>query len=404
MMIMPGIIILYLNGRTSRPSSASPRRPPPDAISRRPAVHARGRAFPLSRSTRGDAGERRQCATRPRAWSATPGRRDERVGADAAAASVTGTGRARPRRAGHAARPVHPYVHVVIVAVIGAVAVLAWLIVFEAVNKLLWENDFVTANPWLFPVICLPFSLARRPARQVPPRPDDTSTSRCSTASRGDVSKIDWRTLPVNVVMAWASLFSGAVLGPEGGIGGIASKIAAFYGEKVGIPVEHRSRLVFSTLASAYNGLIANPLFTGRPRHRARQGPGGEEPQPAGQPHRRRDRLPHLLRGGQHRPPGLPAPLADRSRTQPIDVLLVVVFGLIGLVLAVIAGALFRVAAALFGRFEGREVERALVAGRDLQRRRRLRPDPALLGRDADPDGGRRPGGYGPAVLSGWRW
>ena len=58
-----------------------------------------------------------------------------------------------------AARPVHPYVHVVIVAVIGAVVVLAWLVVFEAVSKLLWENDFVEANRWMFPVICLPFSL-----------------------------------------------------------------------------------------------------------------------------------------------------------------------------------------------------------------------------------------------------
>ena len=58
-----------------------------------------------------------------------------------------------------AARPVHPYVHVVVVAVIGALAVLAWLIVFEEVNKLLWENEFVTANRWMFPVICLPFSL-----------------------------------------------------------------------------------------------------------------------------------------------------------------------------------------------------------------------------------------------------
>ena len=35
------------------------------------------------------------------------------------------------------------------------------------------------------------------------------------------------------------------------------------YNEKVGIPKEHRAQLVFSTLASAYNGLIANPLFTG---------------------------------------------------------------------------------------------------------------------------------------------
>ena len=69
--------------------------------------------------------------------------------------------------------------------------------------------------------------------------------------------------MPVAIVMPLVSLFSGAVLGPEGGIGGISSKLAAMYNEKVGIPVEHRPQLVFSTVASAYNGLIANPLFTG---------------------------------------------------------------------------------------------------------------------------------------------
>ena len=45
------------------------------------------------------------------------------------------------------------------------------------------------------------------------------------------------------------------------------------------------------------------------------------------------------------------------------DVILVVLFGLLGLVLALIAGLLFRVSSAFFGRFAGREVERALVAG-----------------------------------------
>jgi hypothetical protein len=42
---------------------------------------------------------------------------------------------------------VHPYVHVVVVAVIGAVSVLAWLIDFELVNRLLWENELVLATP-----------------------------------------------------------------------------------------------------------------------------------------------------------------------------------------------------------------------------------------------------------------
>src|SRR6478609_7859859 len=52
------------------------------------------------------------------------------------------------------AQPVHPYVHVVVVAVIGAVVVLAWLWVYHTLNALIWENSVVTANRWLFPVIC----------------------------------------------------------------------------------------------------------------------------------------------------------------------------------------------------------------------------------------------------------
>ena len=37
--------------------------------------------------------------------------------------------------------------------------VLAWLVAWELVNELLWENEYLEANPWLFPAICLPFSL-----------------------------------------------------------------------------------------------------------------------------------------------------------------------------------------------------------------------------------------------------
>ena len=128
---------------------------------------------------------------------------------------------------------VHPYVHVIAVGFIGAVSVLAWLIVFELGNKLLWENEVILANPWLFPAICLPFSLlvgllVKR--RNAPTNLDESLMDSLA----GDVTRIDWRALPVNIVMALVSLFSGAVLGPEGGIGGIASKIAVLYADKVG--------------------------------------------------------------------------------------------------------------------------------------------------------------------------
>ena len=258
-------------------------------------------------------------------------------------------------------QPVHPYLHVIAVAIIGAIGVLVWLVIFEDVNKLLWENDFVTSNRWMFPVICLPFSLVVGLLVKYRHAPTTLDESLLDSMS-GDVTKIDWRTLPLNVVMAWVSLFSGAVLGPEGGIGGISSKIAAFYGERVAIPVEHRSQLVFSTIAAAYNGLVANPLFTGvlgtelvkDPEAKARNLPANLIGGAIGY-------LTFFAAGSS----GLQNYL-HLAPAQPIraeDIVLVVLFGLLGLILALIGGVFFRVSAAAFGRFKGREVERALVAG-----------------------------------------
>ena len=125
---------------------------------------------------------------------------EEAGGAHEASTSVTGVGSEREvAEPVTAARPVHPYVHVVIVAVIGAVAVLAWLIVFEAVNRLLWENEFVVANPWMFSVICLPFSLLVGLLVKYRHAPTMLGESMLDSLS-GDVSAIDWRKLPVNVV------------------------------------------------------------------------------------------------------------------------------------------------------------------------------------------------------------
>ena len=191
--------------------------------------------------------------------------------------SVTGSGRpgGTDEPTVGPSRPVHPYLHVVVVAVIGGVSVLAWLLLYEALNRLVWENDVVTANPWLFPVICLPFSLVVGLLVKYRHAPTNLDESMIESLS-GDVSKIDWRTLPVNIVMALVSLLAGAVIGPEGGIGGISSKIAALYGEKVRCP---------SSTA---------PSSSSRPSHRpttaswrARCSPASWAPSSSGTPRRR---------------------------------------------------------------------------------------------------------------------
>jgi H+/Cl- antiporter ClcA len=207
----------------------------------------------------------------------------------------------------------------------------------------------------------LPFSLVVGLLVKYRHAPTTLDSSMLDSLS-GDVSKIDWRTLPITILMSLVSLFSGAVLGPEGGIGHIASRIAALYNDKVGIPADQRSRLVFSALSSGYNGLIANPLFTGVM--------GSEL---IADPQAKSRNLPATLIGGSigyliffaAGSAGLQnyLHLSPTQGFKPLDVALVVLFGLLGLVLALITGGLFRASSALFGRFKDRVVERALVAG-----------------------------------------
>ena len=293
--------------------------------------------------------------------------------------------------------PMRLYVHVVVVAMLAAVAVLAWLAVYMAVNRLLWDNDLVEANRWIVPVIVMPFSLLAGLLVKYRKAPTNLDGSMLDSLS-GDPRQINWRGLPVNVLMAWTSLWSGAVLGPEGGIGGIASKLAALYGERLRIPVELRSRLVFTALASAYNGLVANPLFTGVL---------GTEL--VADPASRTRTLPANLIGGSIGflvfmvigSTGLQdyLHLTDSLPITPLDGVAVVAFGLVGMVCAAIMAAMFRVAEGVFGRLRGREVERALLAGLVFSVVGVAAP--VLLASGELQVGGiaANPGAYGPAVL-----
>jgi len=253
------------------------------------------------------------------------------------------------------------YLHVVLVAVIGTVVVLGWLWVYVTVNRLLWENDVITGHPWLAPLICLPFALLTGLLVKYANAPTARDETLLDTLS-GDAAHIEPRLLPANVLVAWTSLLSGAVLGPEGGIGGIGSKLAALYADRAGLPASERSRLVYATLAAAYNGLIASPVFTGVLAVEL-------EPDPV----RRARNLPANLVGGAigflvFRLLGVEGfrdyfRLTTDQPLRPMDALIAVALGLVGLALALVAGVLMRAARRVFERFDGREVQRALAGG-----------------------------------------
>ena len=159
-----------------------------------------------------------------------------------------------------AAYPWGLYLHVIVVSLIGGFGVMLWFVLYEWLNKLIWDGSYVTDHAWMFPVICLPFSLLVGLLVKYAKAPSNLDGSILDSLT-GDVSHLKWRDLPATVATSLASLFSGAVLGPEGAIGNIASKIAALYCDLFRIPADRRPKLVFASVASGYNGLLENPVF-----------------------------------------------------------------------------------------------------------------------------------------------
>ena len=253
------------------------------------------------------------------------------------------------------------YLHVIVVSLIGGFGVLAWFVLYEWLNKLIWDGSYVTDHAWMFPVICLPFSLLVGLLVKYAKAPSNLDGSILDSLT-GDTSHLKWKDLPATVATSLASLFSGAVLGPEGAIGNIASKIAAMYCDLFRIPADRRPKLVFASVASGYNGLLENPVFA------AVLGTEVAETKKQGL-----STLPAALIGGGvgygiflllhetgfvnflHLPP---------VQSYTIwDAFLMVPLALLGLVLALLTAVFMRASAGFFGRLKDLVVLRALVAG-----------------------------------------
>ena len=136
---------------------------------------------------------------------------------------------------------------------------------------------------------------------------------------------------------------------------------------------------------SSYNGLIAQPLFTGVLGTELTTDPVAKAVN-----------LPANLLGGAIGfviftglgYPGLGNYL-HLSPTQGFrldDVIVIVLVALLGLLLAIVAGAFFRIAAKAFGSFRRPGHPAGADRGGDLQRRRSRRPDRDVLGRGPGPD------------------
>ena len=156
--------------------------------------------------------------------------------------------------------------HIILIALIAIVFTAAFLSFYGVLNKAIWfENDFVAANRWTIPVGVMVFSLAVGLCQKYLHAPNEINGSFVESL-KGEGKEIDYRTFPGAFLSSIFSLLSGASIGPEGTIAVLVGDIASFTREKLKIAVHSTSDALgfdVAAMASAFNGIIGNVLFTG---------------------------------------------------------------------------------------------------------------------------------------------
>ena len=133
-------------------------------------------------------------------------------------------------------------------------------------DRVIWlENDFVLSNRWTIPAGVLIFSLLVGLCQKYLHAPNEIHGSFVESLKEGRTGS-DYRTFPGAFLSSICSLLSGASIGPEGTIATMVGQIAIWIRTKVRIVRDsHDTHLGFdmAALASAFNGIVGSPVFTG---------------------------------------------------------------------------------------------------------------------------------------------
>ena len=151
---------------------------------------------------------------------------------------------------------------VILYAFIAIVFTALFLQAFRWLFDHIWNNSFVTSNTWTYPIGVLFFSLLVGLAQKYLRAPTVINGGPFESMKGGGHEQADYTTFPGALLTAFFSLLSGASVGPEGPLAFLVQDITAWINEKLKIAKEYRFGLSMASLASAYNGIVGNPLFT----------------------------------------------------------------------------------------------------------------------------------------------
>ncbi|HXX78963.1 MAG TPA: chloride channel protein [Ktedonobacteraceae bacterium] len=258
------------------------------------------------------------------------------------------------------------YPKVRFVVILGFVAIIftaLWLGAYEWLNKAIWGNSFVMSNRWTFPVGVLLFSLLVGLAQKYLRAPNVINGGAFESMKGDGAGKIDYTTFPGALLSSFFSLLSGASVGPEGPLAFLIQDITAWISEKLKVAEETRLGVSLAALASAYNGIIGNPLFTGVLATEFQV--GGKE---LGIAFLAWNLLAGVIGYFFFTLLRLPVfakyiPFTPISSLKPEYALYAILLGLVGTLVTLLIAASFQLFGRIMGRFGDRVILRALAAG-----------------------------------------
>jgi H+/Cl- antiporter ClcA len=152
------------------------------------------------------------------------------------------------------------------IALVAITFTAAYMAFYTSLEKVIWlDNDFVRSNRWTIPVGVLFFSLLVGLCQKYLHAPTMIDGGFTDALKEGKLEE-NHRTFPGAFLSSVFSLISGASVGPEGTITLLVGQLASWIRERFRIAGESETtRLGFDTaaLASAFNGIIGSPVFTG---------------------------------------------------------------------------------------------------------------------------------------------
>ena len=257
--------------------------------------------------------------------------------------------------------------HIILIALIAIAFTALFISGYSWLNNVIWfDNDFMTANRWMIPVGVLTLSLAVGFCQKYLNAPTAIDGSFVDSL-KGSGEKVDYRTFPGALLSSLFSLLSGASIGPEGTITILVGDISSFVRDKLKIANESADESAgfdLAALASAFNGIIGNVLFTGVL---------ATEFQVGGKRDAFRFLIWNLLAGAIgylfYVSLGLPSfahmiPFSPITELTLLYIVYAVIFGVVGVLLAVFAGLSMQTIGIIMEKsFHDKVVLRAFVAG-----------------------------------------